>query len=262
MPNNVITTSALVPLGEVKASDRITPAGFVTAGAAGDSGWVDAEPGWSPSAQVNAHSSGVFSVPAKWAGMRPALIGSTVCRVGQTSGGPHCGQLADDNQTVPFPSGLHSGLNRVSGSCTLRGDSGGPWFSVGSNQIQGTNTGGSDLSSCSAPGWITYYTPITTHIANHNLTMYTTHGSASPTPVSLECPDYGSSGGGQFFCSTSYNSQGATTVSWVRGGSTFFSESLFGFCSPGTVYLTLKLSNKYGSTSQNISFPCPTGPIP
>ena len=222
-------------------------------------------PGWSPTAQIIAYSSGVLSVPAQWAGNRPALIGTSVCRVGQTSGGPHCGQLVMTNQNIFFGAsiGTYQGLNVVSGSCTLPGDSGGRWYSAGSNQIQGTNTGGSNLPSCASPGWTTYYTPITTHITNHNLTMYSSHGLSSPTPVSLICPDPSSSGAGMFFCRTSYNSQGSTTLSWVRNGITTFSESLFGSCSAGTtVNITLNLSNKYGNTSQNRSFPCPSGPIP
>jgi len=258
-PDNAIGTAAFNPLGTVRASDR-TP---LTTNAP-DKAWVATGPGWSPTAQIQAYSSGVINIPAQWSGNRPALIGTTVCRVGQTSGGPHCGQLAAINVDANFYQyGIYKNVNRVSGACTLPGDSGGPWYSLGSNQIQGTNSGGNDWPSCASPGWTAYYTPITGHIANYNLTMYTSHGFANPTPVSLVCPDYGSSGSGQFFCRTSYSSQGATTVSWVRNGSTTFSESLFGSCSSGsTVNITLNLTNSYGSTSQGISFPCPTGPIP
>src|SRR5690554_4936689 len=57
----------------------------------GDIGWVKTLSGWTPVAQVNGYSDGIINVPSVWAGTNEAPVNATVCRYGQTSGGPHCG---------------------------------------------------------------------------------------------------------------------------------------------------------------------------
>ena len=72
-----------------------------------DTAWVQAVAGWTPKPKVNGYSQGVISVPAKWSGINSSPINSTVCRYGQTSGGPHCGSVSQTGVLINMSSGEH-----------------------------------------------------------------------------------------------------------------------------------------------------------
>lgn len=54
-----------------------------------DGAWVQTNAGWTPQPKINGYSSGTLNVSATWAGTLEAPIGTTACRYGGTSGGPH-----------------------------------------------------------------------------------------------------------------------------------------------------------------------------
>lgn len=54
-----------------------------------DGAWVQINAGWTPQPKINGYSSGTLNVSATWAGTLEAPIGTTACRYGGTSGGPH-----------------------------------------------------------------------------------------------------------------------------------------------------------------------------
>ena len=235
-----------------------------------DGGWVHVTSDWQPIPEIYGYSHDNFPVPASRSGLLPSTIGTTVCRYGQTSGGGNwsCGTLdatniqydasADEDGSVL----LHP-MNRVNGSCSDDGDSGGPWVAASTHHIQGTNTAGRPPNTCPNQAERTYFYPMNETLNDYELTMLTSHGANPPSAYNLNCPDAANSGGGQFFCTSSFKSQGATSMSWSYGGNQFSGPSMFGTCSQGSnVSVALTISNQYGTDNQNISFSCPSGPIP
>src|SRR5690606_32760124 len=75
---------------------------YAAPGTITDSGWVQTVPGWTPVAQIYGYDDGILTVPALWGGMLEAPVGATVCRYGQSSGGPWCGTV--DAKGVSFGS--------------------------------------------------------------------------------------------------------------------------------------------------------------
>lgn len=234
-----------------------------------DMGNVDKFGSWTPTAQINGYSDGILSVPAIWAGTLESPIGATVCRYGGTSGGPHCGIVDQKNVTVNFGSLFSpfnvTGLTQLAGSCSDDGDSGGPHIS-GTTQIQGINIGKQNVNpgdTCPTPAQYVWFQPVKDFEQAFNSEILTAHGASIASISNFKCPDLDNSGQGVFTCSLgSYSSQGETTIAWAGGGRTGDSASFFGFCSPGTVNVTLAVTNPYGTLNRSASFPCPTGPIP
>ncbi len=101
-----------------------------------------------------------------------------------------------------YPIGYIDGVTAVSGSCSDDGDSGGPWLSASSYQVQGTNIGATETNTC--PDHVddeTYFQPIHYHIDKYSDYWYapagsllTTHGAAAPTLSGFKCPDMDNSG--------------------------------------------------------------------
>jgi len=242
-----------------------------------DAGYVETLAGWSPTSQVNGYNNGNFSVSAEWSGMIEYPVGTTVCRYGQTSGGPHCGTVNQLNLDQEFVVGRNAwggyitqitlGVTRVAGSCSDDGDSGGTWVG-GTGQIQGVNVGVKDVvfgDLCPTTALWTYYQPIKDVVDEFDVTMLTTHGSSAPQINQVKCPDMANSGSGSYHCLvTSIDSQGEIQLQWSTStGSSSTSPSIFGTCSNWEmVSVTLQASNPYGTSSKNYAFLCPTGPTP
>lgn len=246
----------------------------------GDIGWVETLSGWTPMPQVNGYSDGIINVPAKWAGTNEAPINASVCRYGQTSGGPHCGTIKIKGQNLYSAGvGFIANVTEVDGSCSSDGDSGGTWISASGSQIQGTTIGRTKNNFCPGDGGPpgpndpspgTFFQPISNHVSNYEAAagaVLSAHGAAAPT-VTIPfgaCPDMSSSGAGTFICNINpYHSQGKTTVAW-GGGYIFLAgdDGAFGTCTAfQTVTVTLAITNPYGSYNKNWSFACPMGPIP
>ena len=233
-----------------------------------DGAWVQTNAGWTPQPKINGYSSGTLTVSATWAGTLEAPVGTTACRYGGTSGGPHCAAISTKNVTACFTGCTITikGLSKVNGICTNAGDSGGPLITP-ANQVQGTDTGGT-LNSCpdSSTDYV-YFQPITTTLNRANsvlgaVAMLTSHGRSAPTFSVMTCPDPGSASG-HFICFVgAYDSQGKTTMSWpTNTGKTSTTSTVSGSCAQNqTVIVTLSLANPYGTTTSTKSFLCPWGP--
>lgn len=234
-----------------------------------DTAWIETSPGWVPTSKINGYSDGVFNVPAKWSGTSQYPKGTTVCRYGKTSGGPHCGEIASVGTSFTQSNVKFVNMIFVNGSCASPGDSGGPLVAAGSDkQLQGTLYGGINGIHCPSSS-LTRYQAITDHIdeyENDAGSLLTAHGPNAPTITPLlRCPNMADSGMGTFTCSYDhYNSQGVTSVSW-SGSHVLWSgdDMAFGNCGAlETVTVTLTITNPYGSFVRNRSFSCPMGPIP
>lgn len=261
---HAITTPAGTPLGTVVASGYVTLPALTI-----DIGWVQTSAGWTRTPKINGYTDGLLYVAAKWSGTSPALVGSTTCRYGQTSGGPHCGVVNATGVSENYGWFVtYTNLVRVAGSCSDDGDSGGPWLLSGTTQVLGTNVGGAPTNTCPIDAEFTYFQPISDHISAYAGTagsLLTSHGAASPTVSGFLCPNMGSSGMGTFFCTFNhYNSQGITTVNWSSPHLSWGAhDTAYGTCTKfDTVSVKLTVTNPYGSYSQTKSFACPMGPIP
>lgn len=239
-----------------------------------DGAFVKTDSGWTPQSKVNGYSSGALTVSGTWGGTLAAPVGTTACRYGENSGGPHCASVSARNVTVCFkfcdgvghaPVNIN-GLIKVSGICTNDGDSGGPLVTA-ANQVQGTVSGGTANSCPDSSGDVVYFQPVSTTLSRASSTlsnpvvMLTSHGRSAPT-FSTTCPDPGSASG-HFICILdSYDSQGEATMSWSTStGKTSTTSSVSGACSAGyPVNVTLSLTNPYGTTTSTSSFLCPSGP--
>ena len=227
-----------------------------------DSGWVETTSAWIPSPQINGYNDGILSVLAKWSGMQKAPVGTTVCRYGQSSGGPFCGTVeALDKTNTYYDNNGNTistyGLTEVLGSCTVDGDSGGPWITP-AGQVQGTMYGGVCPHKCPADPQNprnTYFQPITDTLDAFGKIMLTAHGANPPT-ATVDCPGYME---GQFTCLlTGWYSQGDVSWQWSGGGGIGSGLLYSGPCQPGhPVLVQLALTNGYGTNTQTHSFTCP-----
>lgn len=262
-PGNSMKTPGGVLLGTVQASQW-------TSG--GDGGWVSTASGWTPSPKINGYADGIFNVAAKWSGLQVSPVGSTVCRYGQTSGGPDCGTVQALDELVQFFIGFQgglpqyisvNGLTRASGICTDDGDSGGPYLAP-SNQVQGTNTGGQPTNTCPTPASKVWFQPIGDTLSAYSKVMLTAHGAVKAVANGHACPDFANSGSGTFYCKIdSYNSQGETILNWTSNAASATSATFIsGNCVIGSwVTVNLELINPYGTRNISSGFTCPTGLI-
>jgi streptogrisin C len=254
--NDSIGDASSTALGDVAGSTYFTSSSRI------DAGIVLTNGSYNPVAQVNGYSDGVIGVEAKWSGISPALLSTTVCRYGQTSGGPHCGEVVDFGADVGFCCGIGTILNLtvIEGACSDDGDSGGTHLAAGTGQVQGVNIGASTGNTCPTPVDEVYFQPIADLINTFGEAVLTSHGASAPTVSGFSCPDMTLSGSGTYYCKIDhYNSQGSTTMSWTS--STLHSSSsteLYGSCTIGhPVSVNLAVTNPYGTTNTNPSFTCP-----
>lgn len=280
--NDVIWSSSGVSIGQVDWSTfNISTYAFSNNE---DGAWVRAYSGWAPQPQVNGYSDPTQNVSGTWAGLLDAPVGTTACRYGEASGGPHCGSISARNVTAcldycippypPYPINIQ-GLIKINGICTNDGDSGGTLITP-SGQVQGTVTGGTRNSCPDSVGDYVYFQPITTTLnrASSDLSspivLLTLHGRSAPTASLFRCPDPANSGSYNgyhvYACDfVDYDSQGPTTMLWTTStGASSNSLEVYDNCTvPGPlVTVTLALTNLYGTTYKTGSFSCPTKPIP
>jgi streptogrisin C len=124
-----------------------------------DEAWVRTNANWTPLPQV----TGIGPV----GGSQEAVVGSSVCRSGSTTG-VHCGTIQAKNETVIYPQGTVFGLTRTS-ACAEPGDSGGSFIT--GIQAQGVTSGGS--GNCTVGG-TTFFQPVNEILSTYGLTLITT----------------------------------------------------------------------------------------
>ena len=232
-----------------------------------DIGYVETVAGWTPTGEVNGYTDGNFSISAERAGLIQFPVGSTVCRYGQTTGGPNCSTLVQIDANIAYPARTITGLSIVDASCTSDGDSGGTWV-AGTGQIQGIHVGGQPFNNndqCPTIFVELYFQPIKDALNEYNVTMLTSHGSNAPQINFTLCPDPANSGGGDFDCELKkVDSQGEVQLQWISStGHSSTQQLLSGSCAKSdTVTVTLQATNPYGTDTKYYSFKCPSRPLP
>ncbi|MFF2729278.1 alpha-lytic protease prodomain-containing protein [Streptomyces sp. NPDC058008] len=167
-----------------------------------DYAWVAVNANWTPRALVNGYGNGDVTVT----GSTQAVVGSSVCRSGSTTGW-HCGTIQQHNSSVTYPEGTISGVTRTS-VCAEPGDSGGSFIS--GSQAQGVTSGGS--GNCSQGG-TTYYQPVGPALAAYGLTLVT---SGTPTDPPTDPTDPPTEPGGTWAAGTTYAAGAVVTYGGTR----------------------------------------------
>ncbi|MFR0354280.1 alpha-lytic protease prodomain-containing protein [Streptomyces sediminimaris] len=132
-----------------------------------DMSWVSVNSKWTATPDYK----GKGGKRAQVAGSVQALVGSSVCRSGSTSGW-HCGTIQQLGATVQYAEGTVAGLTRTN-VCSEPGDSGGPF--VSGTQAQGTTSGGS--GDCTSGG-TTFFQPVNPILSDFGLTLKTAQAGA------------------------------------------------------------------------------------
>lgn len=233
---------------------------------------------WNPEPLINGYNQGLLTVSSKWAGLREAPLNTTVCRYGQASSGPHCGEITETQVTETVKHGVTGqeytvgGLKRTN-ACVFYGDSGGPFITPIENMAQGVTISALNPNEhgwCPDPNHPNLlagatFDPVAGSLSGLSKVMLTTHGANPPTILGFNCPDAANSGGGIFFCEIDhFEAQGQTSMHWTSGfGNPSSGAVFFGTCNEHDwVTVSLQVSNAYGTAQESAGFVCPTGPIP
>ncbi|MGH3737373.1 MAG: ricin-type beta-trefoil lectin domain protein [Micromonosporaceae bacterium] len=176
-----------------------------------DYAWVRVNSNWTPRPWVNNYSGGNVGV----AGSQEAVVGSSVCRSGRTTGW-RCGTIEAKNVTVNYGNGAYVyGLTQTS-ACAEPGDSGGSY--VTGNQAQGVTSGGS--GNCSTGGR-TFFQPVNEILSVYGLNLSTTGGGGTSRLIgqhSGKCIDvpYSNGADGQYLWIWTCN--GTAAQNWTFPG--------------------------------------------
>jgi len=228
-----------------------------------DIGYVQTNANWTPTAQVNGYTDGNFDISAEWGGIIKYPVGSTLCRYGQTTGGPNCSTLDQLDVDIAYSqTRTLAGMSLVDASCTSDGDSGGTWV-AGAGQIQGIHSGGQAFAigdQCPTTFDYLFFQPIRDALDEYSVTMLTEHGSNAPDLTDVECPDPGVSTYGRYYCGVNnVDSQGEVSFQWTAtGGASSTKTYIVKKCSVhSTISVTLQATNPYGTDTKYYTFPCP-----
>ncbi|MEU5529706.1 ricin-type beta-trefoil lectin domain protein [Micromonospora chersina] len=182
-----------------------------------DYAWVRTNGDWTPRPWVNNYAGGNAPV----AGSRDAVIGSSVCRSGRTTGW-RCGTLLGREETVNYAQGAVYGLSR-SNACAEGGDSGGAWLS--GDQAQGVTSGGT--GNCSTGGTM-WFQPVNEILGAYGLSLVTTGGAAGTRIISNwnnKCVDVPSSNFSDGVPLQTWTCNGTAAQGWTFTGGTLRTQN-------------------------------------
>ncbi|MFI1225061.1 MULTISPECIES: putative Ig domain-containing protein [unclassified Streptomyces] len=113
----------------------------------GDMGIVDVDqPNWNLAPTVSGYGAGDITVT----GSADALVGSAICRSGQTTS-LRCGEVTKVDQSVDYGSVVIEGLS-YSNACSAGGDSGGAYVTATGGKAVGLHSGGGSATCTSGSG--------------------------------------------------------------------------------------------------------------
>ncbi len=148
-----------------------------------DRAWVQTLGNWipTPCAGIGANRDCAALNNRLVAGSQEAVVNTSVCRWGATSGGPHCGAVKAKNLSVNFNGGTVHHLTKTT-ACSEGGDSGGPY--IWNNQGQGTLVGAPAGTNCTVGGTSWFY-PLNRTLSHYGLTLTVAAGPPPPTPTNF-----------------------------------------------------------------------------
>ncbi|MGV9690288.1 putative Ig domain-containing protein [Streptomyces sp. NPDC003444] len=135
----------------------------------GDFGLVGVDQaGWALSPKVSGHGGGDVTVT----GAQDGVVGTSVCRSGQTSGW-RCGKITKVNQTVDYGNVVIGGLSYTD-ACSAGGDSGGSYVTATGGKAVGLHSGGGSATCSGGSGErFTIFQPVNEALAKWGLSLVT-----------------------------------------------------------------------------------------
>ncbi|MEV7405171.1 putative Ig domain-containing protein [Streptomyces sp. NPDC091267] len=136
----------------------------------GDMGIVDVDqPGWNLAPTVSGYTQGPDITVT---GSSDAVVGTAICRSGQTSG-LRCGEVTKVDQSVDYGSVVIDGLS-YSSACSDGGDSGGAYVTATGGKAVGLHSGGGSATCSSGSGEkFTIFQPVNEALTRFGATLVT-----------------------------------------------------------------------------------------
>ncbi|MFG3284468.1 putative Ig domain-containing protein [Streptomyces sp. NPDC048111] len=135
----------------------------------GDMGIVDVDQaGWDVSGTVSGWGKGDIAV----SGSADAVVGTAICRSGQTTG-LQCGEVTKVDQSVDYGNVVIDGLSYTS-ACSAGGDSGGSYVTAAGGKAVGLHSGGGSATCTSGSGEkFTIFQPVNEALARFGARLVT-----------------------------------------------------------------------------------------
>ncbi|MER5888984.1 putative Ig domain-containing protein [Streptomyces sp. NPDC001941] len=145
----------------------------------GDFGLVDVDQtGWNLAPRVNGYGSGDVTLT----GSSDTVVGTSVCRSGQTSGW-HCGAVTKVNQSVDYGNVVIDGLSYTD-ACSSGGDSGGAYVTASGGKAVGLHSGGGSNTCGSSGETFTIFQPVNEALQKWGLSLVTENPQPGAVTVS------------------------------------------------------------------------------
>lgn len=140
----------------------------------GDMGIVDVDQAaWTLSARVSGYGQADITVT----GSVDAVVGTAICRSGQTTG-LRCGEVTKVDQSVDYGNVVVDGLS-YSSACSAGGDSGGAYVTATGGKAVGLHSGGGSATCTSGSGEkFTIFQPVNEALSRFNVALVV----ATPQP--------------------------------------------------------------------------------
>ncbi len=137
--------------------------------AEGDFGIVDVDQaGWQTAPAVSGWGKGDVTLT----GSAEAVVGTAICRSGQTTGF-QCGEVTKVNQSVDYGNVVINGLS-YSSACSAGGDSGGSYVTATGGKAVGLHSGGGSATCSSGSGEkFTIFQPVNEALAKFGASLVT-----------------------------------------------------------------------------------------
>lgn len=147
----------------------------------GDMGIVDVDqPGWNLAPTVSGYTQGPDITVT---GSADAVVGTAVCRSGQTTG-LRCGEVTKVDQSVDYGSVVIDGLS-YSSACSDGGDSGGAYVTATGGKAVGLHSGGGSATCSSGSGEkFTIFQPVNEALTRFGATLVTSAPQPGDVTVS------------------------------------------------------------------------------
>ncbi|MFD4748740.1 putative Ig domain-containing protein [Streptomyces rubiginosohelvolus] len=150
----------------------------------GDMGIVDVDqPAWNLAPTVSGYGAGDITVT----GSADALVGTAICRSGQTTS-LRCGEVTKTDQSVDYGSVVIDGLS-YSSACSAGGDSGGAYVTATGGKAVGLHSGGGSATCTSGSGEkYTIFQPVKEALTRFGAALVTSTPQPGSVTVSAVSP--------------------------------------------------------------------------
>nr|WP_308801384.1 putative Ig domain-containing protein [Streptomyces polyasparticus] len=177
----------------------------------GDFGIVDVDQaGWSLSGRVEGYGQADVTLT----GSQEAVVGTLVCRSGQTSQ-YRCGEVTQVNQSVDYGNVVIDGLSYTD-ACSAGGDSGGSYVTASGGKAVGIHSGGGSNTCGSSGETFTIFQPVNEALSKFSAALVT--GAPQPGEVTVAAVSDRHTAVGQRAEVANSAEGGTAPYTWSAGG--------------------------------------------